>query len=110
MELNDKIFELWCKYNSKGVWQTKDGEIHYIETLEDKHLMRLPIFLKRKYNLNNVNEIPYYIIEEIKERNMEIDQDTFYVTKKEVAHNNLKARISIPRINRNRNLFNKLRR
>lgn len=116
MDLTDKILEIWCQRYSKGIWITKDGKEHYIEMLEDNHIMRLPYFLKKKYHLEFIEQLPDYLVAEITERDMLIDPETFYVTRKEkpiiipepIEENN----ITVPKksTNRNRNLFNRLRR
>lgn len=115
MDLNERILELWCRYNSKGKWTTKEGRTYYIEELEDNHLMRLPFYLKKKFYLDSVSQLPTHIIEEIKERDMIIDKDTFYVTKKSIPKDKIeKTKENIikqkPKVNRNKKLFNKLRR
>lgn len=116
MDLIDKILEIWCKRYSKGTWTTKDGDVHYIEELSDNHLMRLPYFLKKKYQLDDIRYLPSHIRAEIEERNMIINPDTFYVSKKEMPRINVKKEIKSNKLilrtktNRNKNLFNKLRR
>lgn len=116
MNLNDKILKIWCEKYSKGNWTTKDGTSYYIEELGDNHLARIPYFLKKKHNLSSIYEIPRYIRREIEERDMILDPDTFYVTKKIIPIPAPKIEEvsdvskSKPRTSRNKNLFNKLRR
>lgn len=85
MDLVKYFRHTYLRKHSKGIWVTKDGTKIFVEDLDDRHLMSIPYFLAHKSSrsrlIDTINDIPEPIREEIKERNMILNDD-FTVTRK----------------------------
>lgn len=107
MELLSQVRHLWLEYNSKGQWETKNGEKIYIEEMTDEHLMRIPPFIFRKLDHDQRSKawsfIPWIIRLEIRERNMYIDYKNQCTVKRNVIIEDDSSQIVIPKPKTRRN-------
>jgi len=75
-KLLNQMSEYKNKTNSKGIWMADSGMIR-VEDMEDTHLVSIPRFLIRNGRVSNIDEVPKFILDEIKERGFVIKRNGY---------------------------------
>lgn len=61
---------------TKGLWLSDNGAIR-VEDMTDKHLACIPRFLIKNNRIDSIDEIPEFILEEIKKRGWTINKNGY---------------------------------